>query len=149
MTKTYRLALLLTATAGLLVGCSASQEDVNTSLSKDTKEESFSDMEIRNPNDFILGDKSTDGRCDESVIGIDHEQPTADITYRGQPGDKIKAEIRYKDKSKEPTIQSFEMGSTQTEMQLPTNIRNSSISDIKVTAEGRVGVPGECTIEVE
>ena len=148
MKNPYRIALLLASGAFLIAGCSNGQEGADSSPVS-LPGSNVPEISVRNPTDPILGDVSPDGKCDESVIGIDHERPTAHITYKGQPGDKIRAEIIFMDDSKESKTQSFEMGSMQDEMQLPTNIPNSSISNIKVNAEGRVGTPGECTIEVK
>lgn len=143
------MALFLSSAAVLLAGCSSTQDGVDSAPPATSGDSNILKTPIRSPQDPILGQVSPEGSCDETVIGIDHNRPTAHITYKGQPGDKIKVEIRYNSPEKTPTIQSFELGSMQTEMQLPTGIENSSISNIKVTAEGRVGAPGECTIEVE
>lgn len=148
--KRNPVLLLLSSATMIIAGCSSANDSVDAAAPVGEPNESNSlEIPVRSPQDPILGKVTPNGKCDESVVGIDHSRPTAHITYKGQPGDKIKIEIRPESSSEEPTVQSFEMSSVQTEMQLPTNIQNSTISDIRISAEGRVGTPGECTIAVE
>ena len=131
-----RVALPLLLASTLITGCSPQPEP--TTLSQVN----------RDPAESILGNVSADGRCDPAVVDIDHEKPTAYITYRGQPGDHVELELVKVDESLEAEIQSFELSDTQNEMQIPTSIPNESISEINVSADGRVGKPGQCVIEV-
>jgi hypothetical protein len=143
--KQHHVAACLLVVAAFISGCSTQPELEPAPGATQSADE---DLLIREPNDPILGNVSSDGKCDPQVVDIDHQKPVAFITYQGQPGDRIEVKIGKESGSEEPETISFEMDSHQTEMQLPTSIPNSSISEISVTAEGRVGKPGECVIEV-
>lgn len=102
----------------------------------------------RKPDEPILGAVGADGACDESVIAIDHEKPTAHITYRGQPGDRIKLTIGSDTSERAAEVQDFELTGKLTEVQVPTTIPNDTIPHIDVEADGRVGRAGHCVITV-
>lgn len=153
------IALSAVVCAAALAGCGGQdQQQVGREAddgSHDTQSEapttpapSANNAHSRKPDEPILGNIGPNGACDESVIAIDHEKPTARITYHGQPGDHIKLTINSNSPEREAETQEFELSSTLTEMQIPTDIPNDTIPNIQVEADGRVGLAGNCVIEV-
>ena len=112
-------------------------------------------VETRSPNAAILGDVAEDGECDHSVIDIDHEKPTAKITYFGQAGDRVDLKIitnfSGNEGFEEEQIDLGRRGAApqgRLEYQVPTSIPNESIDRIEVAAVAGVGKTGQCFIPV-
>ena len=137
------LSAVLAPTLVVVSGCSSDSSDSGPSTPSLSVDETFSP---RSPGDNILGENRPDGTCSPDVIDINHSKYTAHFIYNGQPGVRIKLEIILKDKS--PQEESFELGSTNTQWQVPTDIYNGDIAKVIVTADGRVGKPGSCIVPV-
>lgn len=148
MRRKLTTAVVFITTAGLAVACSPSKE---SSLTKNSEDKSLVSLPEgftpRLPDENILGNPKDDGTCDPSIIDINHEKNTAQFTYNGQPGDNISIEMFMDDGTS--NVENFELGSTNTSWQVPTNIYNGDIDYIKVSAVGRVGTPGSCHIHVD
>ena len=138
--------------AGMVTSCSPDEKDSSVDVSPSappsisSSDSPLGNFSPRSPDEAILGKSEAGGLCNPSVIDIDHEKNTAQFEYSGQPGDKISLEIFMDDGSSES--ESFELGSTNTSWQVPTSIYNGDIDYIKVSADGRVGKPGSCKIQV-
>lgn len=123
---------LAAASAMVLSGCSNDMGPMQADSDQVTASGGSPAPEVagRGPEDPILGTGSADGLCDESVVKIDRGRPTADITYVGQPGDRVEITLKRTAESEPPVVQSFEMSRMQTEMQLPTGVPNETISEL-------------------
>ena len=146
MRKLTALAFIVSI-CGRLTACSSPATDSAKESTPPGSAKSLpNDFTPRSPEENILGAPSKDGLCNPSVIDIDHERNTANFFYHGQPGDRISIEIFMKQGAS--SVENFELGSTNTSWQLPTNIYNGDIDYVKVSADGRVGKPGSCKIMV-
>lgn len=140
------IVLLSVVLAPLVIaasGCSSDPSKSGITTGSSSIDESFVP---RFPEDNILGENRPDGTCSPDVIDIDHGKHTADFTYSGQPGDQVTLNIILK--GKPPQEESFELGSSNTKWQVPTDIYNGDIIKVVVKAEGRVGRPSSCVINV-
>lgn len=124
-----RLICLLACCA--ITGC-ATQRTV------EYEQPSLSREGIRTPDDPILGTTAEDGSCDPEVLSV----AEGSLIYRGQPGDLIEVTINAPGAA-HPRVETIEMGSTDTERSL----RLGEWSSLRVSATGRVGLPGECEVE--
>ncbi|MBC3185761.1 hypothetical protein H7347_04100 [Corynebacterium sp. zg-331] len=122
-------ALLL---VGAATGCSTQRTVEGESPSATMSMEG-----IRTPDDPILGAVDEDGTCDAAVLTA----ADATLVYHGQPGDSIEVTATPA-AGAEPTVESFEMSSTETEHR----IELGEWSSLDVSASGRVGLPGRCAL---
>lgn len=141
--QTVLLSVVLTPLVVIASGCSSGPSNNEVTTPSSFIDESFVP---RSPEDNILGENRPDGTCSPDVIDIDHNKNTADFTYNGQPGDQVTLKIILE--GKPPQQESFELGSTTTKWQVPTDIYNGEITKVVVTADGRVGKPSSCVIQI-
>lgn len=141
------LTCLVVAPLAFAASCSGGNDEGGAQVAKEGNGEA---SYVRLPDENILGEVSPEGMCDPSVVDIDHERPTAHITYHGQPGDMLEIKISHRSESGHiaEDVQYVEMSSTQIEAQVPTVIQNEDIYGIHVVANGGVGKSGECHIPV-
>lgn len=143
-------ALTLPLVAGALVSCTAATAPETDEASSSSASPSGSSATPRANSAPILGAVSPHGNCDPEIIDIDHERPTAHITYTGHEGDHIVVQIRFTDDSgaAQTKDSEFTLAKGMTGMQLPTDVPNDSISEISVSALSGSGQPGTCKIPV-
>lgn len=76
--KQHHVAACLLFVAAFISGCSTQPELVPAPGATQSADE---DLLVREPDDPILGNVSSDGKCDPQVVDIDHQKPVAFITY--------------------------------------------------------------------
>ncbi|ALA68723.1 hypothetical protein [Corynebacterium lactis] len=143
-------AVTLALFSGALVSCGADAPPKAGKGPDDASSVGTSSAPHRPSDAPILGVVSPHGDCDPAVVDIDHERPTAHITYTGQEGDHISVKISFTDDNGagQTKESEFTLAKGMTGMQLPTDVTNDSISEISVAAISGPGQPGTCTIPV-
>ncbi|NLU84631.1 hypothetical protein [Rhodococcus sp. HNM0569] len=113
------------------------------SCGTDDADQTYS-VPTRSADDRILA--VDDGaECDRAVVEYTEYNFRLDLVVHGQEGDWFRYEIT----SKDGTVQNgaspvFDADTRSTTM--ATGIETSAVEHVTVTAEGTVGVPGQCTL---
>lgn len=142
-----RVTILFAAAAMTMGLVTCSSNSASTSANSEPDNQSRT-IEPRGEHEPILGNVSGDGACDPTVIDINHERPTAHVTYHGKPGDEIEVIFVFHDEDRTAEHQHFTLKENMTEMQIPSNIENAAISRIDVVAQNGNGIAGSCFIKV-
>lgn len=136
-TDHQRRRLALGLCAGLcacVVACTPSARDSN------------SVPKHQDPTAHLLGTVGPDGTCDPTVTDIDHEKPTAYLSYEGQPGELVTITFLMKDGSS--SDEKLDLTDQTVKWHIPTDIYNGDIDKIKVVATSHDGETGTCFIPV-
>jgi hypothetical protein len=138
---------ILAILAALAISLTASS---CTAVTQEYSQPSMRLSSTRPPDSPILGTSAplraaNAPECVEPAVKRTPNIPTAEFVIEGQPGDIFAYEIVKKDGAT-VTGTGQEFGPLMHEMLYTTGVLNADIRTITISAQGRTGLPGKCTI---
>ena len=144
--KGAALAILMLATTAVVSSCQGEQPSHGNAAPAPPTAPS---PHTRAATDPILGVSGPAGgpppECVESVVQRKQYVPTAEFNVKGQQGDTISYEVLKKDGSTTGASGDV-LGPGQQGAYFATGVPNDEIQRITISAQGQVGVPGQCVI---
>ena len=125
----------------LLVGTLAACTTDSTSLPKPD------DLFLgRNPNEPVIKEVNHTGHCASTVIKFEEAGDRANLTYYGQPGDRVAYTFQYADGTE--TERGAENNDAMTKITQLSAEEIRDLTRITASATGQVGIASSCVIEI-
>lgn len=125
----------------LLVGTLAACTTDSTSLPKPD------DLFLgRNPNEPVIKEVDHTGHCASTVIKFEEAGDSANLTYYGQPGDRVTYTFQYADGTE--TEREAENSDAMTKILQLNAEEIQDLTRITASATGQVGIASSCVIEI-